>query len=260
VRSKRTQNRRHPNPTEKPVKFYGIQQCLAIFRERPRDIQRVFIQPHLLERFQVVKSWCGERGITLKVVEADELTRVAATEHHEGVCFEAKALRILPLHALMDSVSQQRNACLVVLEGVENPHNVGAIIRTACFFGVAGVVLISSQISNLSGAACRVSEGGAEVVPISIVREPRLVVNALRAKRFTLFATTPHRASSVYEVAWTEKTALLFGAEGTGLTQELLEASLERVVIPKRGPLESLNVGAAVAVLLAEAIGPRRKA
>lgn len=249
---------RPSRPPEKSVKFYGIQQCLAIFRERARDIERVFIQPHLVERFQAVKAWCGERGIPLKVVEAEELARVAATEHHEGVCFEARALRTLPLHALMDSVSQQRHACVVVLEGVENPHNVGAIVRTACFFGVAGVVLISNQITSLSGAACRVAEGGAEVVPISIVRDPRLVVNALRAKRFTLFATTPHRASSVYAVSWPDKTALLFGAEGTGLTQELLDASHERVVIPKRGPLESLNVGTAVAVVLAEASGPRR--
>jgi TrmH RNA methyltransferase len=196
--------------------------------------------------------------VPLKVIENEELTRVAATEHHEGVCFEAAPLRVLPLHALMDRVSQQRSGCVLVLEGVENPHNVGAIIRTACFFGVAGIVLVSKQLSSLSGAACRVAEGGAEVVPLAIVREPHEVVSALRVKRFTLFATTPHQATSVYGISWPERSALLFGAEGSGLSRELLEAAHERVAIPRQGPLESLNVGAAVAVVLAQTLGPRR--
>jgi TrmH RNA methyltransferase len=141
---------------------------------------------------------------------------------------------------------------VLVLEGVENPHNVGAIIRTACFFGVSAVILVSSQTGALSGAACRVAEGGAEVVPVVVTSDTALVVSKLRGDGFELVATTPHQARSVYSKEWPKSVALLFGAEGAGLSGELLEAADERVVIPRVGPLESLNVGAAVSSILTE--------
>jgi TrmH RNA methyltransferase len=156
------------------------------------------------------------------------------------------------LDVVLKKLSKLPARCVLVLEGVENPHNVGAIIRTACFFGVNAVVLISSQTSALSGAACRVAEGGAEVVPIVVTSDTTLIVSRLREEGFQLVATTPHQARSVYAKEWPKSVALLFGSEGTGLSQELLEGAHERVAIPRVGPLESLNVGAAVSSILTE--------
>jgi TrmH RNA methyltransferase len=234
------------------AKFYGIQACLGIFKHRRQDIQRVFVDPQVRSRFLEVERWCAKQRIPFKAVEVDELSRVAGTDHHEGVCFEAMRHRGDSFEAVLKKLSKLPSRCILVLEGVENPHNVGAIIRTACFFGVDAIVLISVQSVALSGAACRVAEGGAEVVPVVIANNVNVVVSTLRAEGFELVATTPHQASSVYSKTWPANVALLFGSEGSGLSPELLKAAHERVVIPRVGALESLNVGAAVASILTE--------
>lgn len=234
------------------VKFYGVQACRAIFRQRRNDISRVFVLAGQAEAFDDLLDWARRRGLPSKVVSSEELSRIAATEHHEGICCEASALKPLPVQKFVSRLAGESSGCVVVLEGVENPHNVGAILRTACFFGVSGVVIISQQISALSGAACRVSEGAAESVPVAIVRDAGEVLEALRKCGYSLVATTPHQAQSIYSLRWPAKVAVIFGAEGTGLSSALLETAIERIVIPRHGPLESLNVAAAVAGVLTE--------
>lgn len=210
------------------------------------------MDPQQSAAFDDVLQWSERRGIPHKIVESDELSRIAATEHHEGICCEAKPLQPLPVSKVLSRLNPASKSCVLVLEGVENPHNVGAILRTGCFFGVSAVVLISQQVSTLSGATCRVAEGAAESLPVAIVRDGNEVFAALRKQGYALIATTPHRARSLYSVRWPPKVALLFGAEGSGLSVAALEYADERVVIPRGGPVESLNVGAAVASVLTE--------
>jgi len=235
------------------TKFYGVQACLAIFEHRRADIRRVFILKELQDRFRHVGRWSERRGISCKVVEFEELSTVAGTDHHEGVCFEAKPLTLSAPGQIMTKLSDIQRGCVVILEGVENPHNVGAILRTACFFGVSAVIIRSAQMNNLSGAACRVAEGAAETLPIAIVHDYGNLFNVLKARGYSIVATTPHEARSVYSVKWPNKVAILFGAEGEGLSQQVMEIADTRVVIPRLGQMESLNVGTAVASVLTEA-------
>ena len=234
------------------TKFYGVQACRALFQHRRNEILRVFVQVELQESLKDILDWSERRGLPHKVVEYDELSRIAATEHHEGVCCEAKSLKALSVSAFTARLNDAPTGCVLVLEGVENPHNLGAILRTSCFFGVQGVVLVSQQVSALSGASCRVAEGAAELVPVVIVGHLDEVVTALKKCDYTLVATTPHRARSIYCVKWPQKVAVLFGAEGPGLSEAAMEAASERVIVPRLGAIESLNVGAAVASVLTE--------
>jgi TrmH RNA methyltransferase len=233
-------------------KFYGVQACLAIFKHRKGDIRRVFFVPELDASFREVAQWCERARVPYKVASSDELARVAATEHHEGVCFEARRHRRTSLAEVFKKKTPVSSRCIVVLEGVENPHNIGAIIRTLCFFGVTALVVVSSQGGVLSGAACRVAEGGAEVLPVVVEDDAVKVVTRLREEGFEIVATTPHKATSVYAKEWRRDVAILFGSEGSGLSTKLLELADERIVVPRVGPLESLNVGAAVASILTE--------
>lgn len=235
------------------TKFYGVQSCLAIFEHRRPEIRRVFVLEAIADRFRHVERWCDRRGVPWKVVEFEELSTIAGTDHHEGVCFEAKPLTLSTPAQIMTRLTDLQRGCLLVLEGVENPHNVGAILRTACFFGVTAVVIRSAQMNSLSGAACRVAEGAAEILPITIIREYSNLFNALKARGYSVIATTPHEARSLYSVKWPNKIAILFGAEGEGLSPEVMELADTRVVVPRLGQMESLNVGTAVASVLTEA-------
>jgi TrmH RNA methyltransferase len=226
---------------------------LALYEARRPDIKRIFVSPDLEETFDHVLNWADRKNIPWRIVEDDELSRVAATEHHEGVMIEAKPLEVYSPAQLVRKVSDMQRCALLLLEGVENPHNIGAILRTACFFGVQGVILQSQNVAALSGAACRIAEGAAEHLPIAFTKDNGPVFKALKEQGYTFVATTPHEARSVYSVKWPNKIVLMFGAEGSGLSEAALASADTRVVIPRIGPLESLNVSAAVSAVLTEA-------
>ena len=121
------------------AKFYGIQCCLTIFAVRRNEIRRVFVSQEREEAFRDVIAWAEQRGLPARVVDSEELGRVAGTEHHEGVCLEAKPLVGRPPGEVSRLLGELQRGLVLILEGVENPHNVGAILRTACFFGVDAV-------------------------------------------------------------------------------------------------------------------------
>jgi TrmH RNA methyltransferase len=232
------------------TKFVGVQACLSIVQRRTADVQRVFIEESRLPIFQEVLDQHLSQRVQIRVVEADELSRVAGTQHHEGVCVEASPAPLTSPAELMRIVKDSERAVVLLLEGVENPHNIGAILRTACFFGVTGVVISSKGLKGLSGSLCRIAEGAVELMPIVILDNTRDFLNVLEARGFTVVATTPHDARSLYEFTWPEKSVVMFGAEGTGLSASALGYADERISIPSHGPLESLNVGASVAAVL----------
>lgn len=238
---------------EPRAKYYGVRCCLAIFASRPDDIKRIFVTPEREELFAEMLEWAERKRVPFKVAAFDEVARVAMTEHHEGVMIEARPLQHLTPAALVRKVSDLQRGALLLMEGVENPHNVGAILRTACFFGVNGVILQSKNVSALSGAACRIAEGAAESIPIAFTADYGPTFRALKERGFSFVATTPHEARSIYSVKWPNKIVLMFGAEGGGLSQAALESADLRVVVPRVGPVESMNVGAAVASVLTEA-------
>jgi TrmH RNA methyltransferase len=238
---------------EERTKYYGVQCCLAIFEHRRADIKRIFVTPEREEAFDHVLEWAERKRVPFKIAEYDEIARVAATEHHEGVMIEARPLKLLAPGDLVRKVTDLQRGVILLMEGVENPHNVGAILRTACFFGVNGVFLQSKTVTSLSGAACRIAEGAAEHLPIAFTKDYEATFNALKNRGWSFVATTPHEARSMYSVKWANKVVLMFGAEGTGLSPAALESADVRVVVPRIGPLESLNVSAAVASVLTEA-------
>jgi TrmH RNA methyltransferase len=247
---------RRPHPAragEDIIKFIGVQCCLTIAEQRRSEIRRLFVSAEQTETFGRLLAWCNKRDIPTKIVEYEELARIAGTERHEGVCIEAKSVRILKPAEFVGRVADIQRGVVVLLQGVENPHNVGAILRTCCFFGVTGVVVQSEVMTTLSGAACRIAEGAAEHVQISIVRDARDVVEYLKEASFSVVATTPHEARSLYAVTWPDRVVIVFGAEGSGVSEEMLALADSKVAVPRLGPIESLNVATCVGSVLTEA-------
>jgi TrmH RNA methyltransferase len=136
------------------------------------------------------------------------------------------------------------------LDGVGNPHNFGAILRSAAHFGVAGLLLPPDSTLALSGAAARVAEGGAEAVPL--VRLPALpqAMQALRDADFGLAATLVEGGADLFKSTLPARLVYVMGAEGEGMDRALAQTCDLQVSIPGTGAVESLNVASATAVLL----------
>ena len=142
--------------------------------------------------------------------------------------------------------------CALWLDGVGNPHNLGAILRSAAHFGVAAMLLPKHSTLALSGAAARVAEGGAEAVPLVRLGRDDNAIAQLRGAGFTLAATVVHGGSDLFATALPQRLVYVIGAEGEGMIAELAAACDLRLSIPGTGAVESLNVAAATAVLLAQ--------
>ncbi|MGH8084283.1 MAG: TrmH family RNA methyltransferase [Lysobacter sp.] len=231
------------------LRLYGINAVSAVFRRRPEAIRKLYLSEARIAVLQPLLKWCAANRVGYRVVEEDDLRKLAASSHHEGVV--ADVLRELP-QALADWLGALPAGpqCAIWLDGVGNPHNLGAILRSAAHFGVAAILLPDDSGLALSGAAARVAEGGAEAVPM--VRMPRdAALVQLREAGFSLAATVVEGGADLFATDLPERLVYVLGAEGEGMDRGLAADCDLQLSIPGSGAVESLNVAAATAVLLA---------
>ncbi len=202
---------------------------------------------------QPLLAWCVKHRLGYRVVEEGDLDKLTGSRHHEGVCCDLARSPPLDLgHLLAMVLEAPAPSLLLWLDGVGNPHNLGALLRSAAHFGVDGVIVPAQSGLEVSGAAARVAEGAAEVVPFVQVATAADALYALQLHGYTLAATVPRAGVSLYDTPLPPRLALIFGAEGDGMSATLIAAAQQRLTIPGSGAIESLNVSASVAVVLGE--------
>lgn len=233
------------------LRLYGRNAIDAVFARRPEAIRKVYLLEARIPQLQPLLKWCAANRVGYRVVAEDDLRKLAASAHHEGIV--ADVLREAPqsLGAWLQSLPAGP-ACALWLDGVGNPHNLGAILRSAAHFGVSAVLLPKTSPLALSGAAARVAEGGAEAVPfVRLGREDNALAQ-LRSAGFALAATVVRGGDDLFATRLPERLVYVLGAEGEGMDADLANACDLRLGIPGSGKVESLNVSAATAVLLAQ--------
>ncbi len=234
------------------LRLYGLNAVQAVFERRPQAIRKLYLSQDRIGQLQPLLKWCVANRIGYRVVdEVDELRKLAASSHHEGVV--ADVLREPPqapsdwLRALPDG-----RCCALWLDGVGNPHNLGAILRASAHFGVSALLLPAESSLALSGAAARVAEGGAEAVPLVRLGSGDEAIAQLRGAGFILAATVVRGGDDLFKTQLPQRLVYVIGAEGEGMGDALAAACDLRLSIPGSGAVESLNVAAATAVLLAQ--------
>jgi TrmH RNA methyltransferase len=233
------------------LRLYGLNAVRAVFARRPQAIRKVYLLESRIPQLQPLLKWCAAHRIGYRVVEAPDLQKLAASTHHEGVVADVLREEPRSLTAWLRELPPGPQ-CALWLDGVGNPHNLGAILRSAAHFGAAAVLLPKHSPLLLSGAAARVAEGGAEHVPfVRLGREDNAIAQ-LHGTGFAIAATVVRGGSDVFEVALPHRLVYVIGAEGEGMDPRLAAAADVRVSIPGSGAVESLNVASATAVLLSQ--------
>ncbi|MFZ2754049.1 MAG: TrmH family RNA methyltransferase [Lysobacteraceae bacterium] len=235
------------------LRLYGLNAVRAVFARRPQAIRKLYLAEARIPQLQPLLKWCVANRVGYRVVEQDDLQKLAASAHHEGVV--AEVLREEPLSLSLSPWLRELSpgpCCALWLDGVGNPHNLGAILRSAAHFGVAAVLLPKHSTLAMSGAAARVAEGGAEsVLFVRLGREDNSIAQ-LHGAGFSLAATVVRGAADLFATKLPERLIYVLGAEGEGMDAELAKACDLRLSIPGSGAVESLNVAAATSVFLAE--------
>lgn len=233
------------------MRLYGFNAVQAVFAQRPDAIRKVYLAESRIPQLQPLLAWCVKQRIGYRVVEEADLGKLAASSHHEGVVADVLRVEPQPLSAWLQALPKGPVLALW-LDGVGNPHNFGAILRSAAHFGVAAILQSQESTLAVSGAAARVAEGGAEMVPLVRMQERDDSLAALRAAGFTLAATVVRGGQDLFSTKLPERLVYVMGAEGEGMDEDLAAACDLRLSIPGTGAVESLNVAAATAVFLAQ--------
>ena len=236
------------------MRIYGINPVVEALRAR--RVTAVRVSPRADERLAEIVQLAGEQGIPVRRANAHELDRFAKGGVHQGVVADVHDHIEFSVEELVAGAAG--TPLLVVLDQIEDPHNVGAILRTADAAGADGVIRQSRHAARLDGAAAKASAGAVAHVKIAEVVNVARALESLKAAGVWTVGLTGDAAKRYDEVDFTLPTALVVGAEGTGLRRLVRERCDWLVSIPMRGHIESLNVSVATGVALYEALRQRK--
>lgn len=233
------------------LRLYGVNAVREVFARRPQALRKLYLDEARVADFRDVMKWCAANRVGYRIVPEDDLRKLAASSHHEGVVADVERAPLPSLRDWLDTLPQGP-ACVLWLDGVGNPHNLGAILRSAAHFGVAALLVPASGELQLSGAAARVAEGGAEHVPLVRLSGDAVEdLAALHQAGFGSAATVVSGGDDLFAATPPKRLVYVLGAEQGGMDRDLARSCHRRVSIPGSGAVESLNVAAATAVLLA---------
>ena len=233
---------------ESETKIYGKNACLALFKKRPEDIIQFFLTKEKLQTMSHITKYCAAHKIAYHLVTREELEQMTKALHHEDVCMVIRKPASKNLDKYLSL--KQSSSLLIALENVTNPHNIGAILRSAAHFGVNGLIVPESKTAE-TPSAIRTSEGGSEFVDLYEAADFKKCLALLLKNGYQIITTSSHAKKTLYEVAWTKKVVIVFGEEADGLSKDIMGLG-EAIKIPGTDHVESLNVSVASAVILSD--------
>lgn len=239
---------------------FGLHAVRTLLKQRPERATRLIVQKgrddgRIAEIVQLAKA----ANIPTESRDPKELDRLAGAERHQGACLQVKPATVHGEGALDDLLDRlQAPPFLLVLDGIQDPHNLGACLRSADATGVHAVIVPRDRAAGLSPVVRKVASGAAEVVPLIQVVNLARTLKMLKERNVWVVGTDDQADKSLFESDLKGPLALVLGAEGPGLRRLTKESCDALITIPMVGAVESLNVSVATGVVLYEALRQRR--
>ena len=235
------------------MRYYGVHACLRIFQERAADIIKVYVVEERVKTFGALLKWCAQNKKSYRIIAHDQLARITESVHHEGVCIVAKEKASISFERWFSQIEKDKQpmSCLY-LDGVQDPHNLGAIIRTAAHFGVKYIFGDVALLPRLSPSAYRIAKGAAEVVSLVTLSDVSKALAQLKKAGFSLISATQDAKHSLYDTEFSSRNVFVFGAEDVGIRPKVRTICDKELQIPGANQIESLNVATAIGVVLGE--------
>lgn len=257
----RRQDDRRRRPAEAETRpesggaVYGLNPVLEALRAGTRRIEKIYIAEGAREhRINEIVDLARRGGIPFQKVQRDALERfVDRGANHQGVIAIAAAADYANADDLLAEISSMTCPLILVLDGIEDPRNLGAILRTAECAGVDAVFVPEHRAVGLTETVVKTAAGAAEYAKIAKVKNLNRLIEELKSNNIWVVGTSGAARSEYTQWDWTRPTALVLGSEGKGLHRLVAENCDELVKIPMRGRIESLNVSVAAGVVLFEA-------
>ncbi|MEG1634371.1 MAG: 23S rRNA (guanosine(2251)-2'-O)-methyltransferase RlmB [Rikenellaceae bacterium] len=242
---------------EKVLEIFGIRAVMeAILADK--EIDKVLIKRDSDNlQHEEIRQMCRERKIMVQEVPQEKISRMTRG-NHQGVIAVLSPIEYVDIMEIYDQLIEDGKVPLiVVLDSITDVRNFGGIARSAECAGAHALVVSLKNSAPVNADAIKTSAGALTVIPVCRVGSIRNCLKFLQSKEVQLVAATEKADKRIYDADFTKPTAIIMGSEDKGISQEILKMCDERLSIPLKGDIESLNVSAAAAVMLFEAVRQR---
>lgn len=240
-----------------PKVLFGFHAVGVRLKTTPRSIIEIYYEPTRRDaRMRQFLERANEAGVRLIEADGMRLAKLAGSHGHQGVAARVEILaQTSSLDDLLDGI--EGPPLLLVLDGVTDPHNLGACLRVADGAGAHAVIAPKDHAVGVNATVAKVASGAAETVPYFMVTNLSRTLNELKERSIWCIGTSDGTSKTIYQMDLKVPVALVMGAEGDGMRQLTRKTCDELVGIPMRGAVESLNVSVASGVCLYEALRQR---
>lgn len=240
--------------------IYGMHAVDALLEKQPERVIEVYVlKGRDDERLNAVIAKANEWGVSVQYMQRKALDEKSDGEQHQGIIARVKATKVLTdndLDACIDNLDVP--PFLLILDGVTDPHNLGACLRSADAAGVHAVIIPKDNSASLTPIVRKVACGAAESVPLIHVTNLARTMRSLQDKGIWIYGTAGEATQNIYNCKLEGGMALAMGAEGKGLRRLTREHCDELIKLPMAGAVSSLNVSVATGICLFEVVRQRR--
>ena len=234
--------------------LYGLHPVEEALRAGGRRLEYVLISRDRSAKLEHLAELCRAAGVRCSLSGKDELTKIAKTDAHQGAVAAVRERQFLTIEDLLRAKARFGRKFILALDGVEDPHNLGALLRTADGAGVDGVVLPERRSAPISGVVAKTSAGASEHVAIAKVTNVTRSLEQMKKENVWVIGLDERGTMNYTDFDWNTDCCLVLGAEGAGL-HELVKKTCDYLLkIPMTGSVSSLNVSVAGAVVMYEAL------
>ena len=251
-----------------PKVLFGFHAVGVRLKTAPQSIVEIYFEPTRRDaRMRQFIDKVNEAGVRLIEADGMRLSKLCGGHGHQGVAARVHSIeQVHSLDELLENLEssqlalpkdQRVNPLILVLDGVTDPHNLGACLRVADGAGVHAVIAPKDHAAGINATVAKVASGAAETVPYFMVTNLARTLGELKERNIWIIGTSDAAAQTLYQADLTGPVALVLGAEGAGMRQLTCKTCDQLVSIPMRGAVESLNVSVASGVCLYEAMRQR---
>ena len=237
--------------------IFGFHSVESVIKNDPVNILQLLVEKNRSDkRMMQLVNYAESQGISVEYLKKTDLEKQADSRKTQGIAIRYKATAQQPSKSLED-ILQKEDAFLLVLDGVTDPHNLGACLRSADAAGVDAVIVPKDRAAGITPTARKVACGAAETVPFFQVTNLARTLKQLKDNDVWIAGTAGEAENNIYDVEFSGKLALVMGAEEKGMRRLTRENCDQLIKLPMAGQVESLNVSVATGVCLFEIVRQR---
>ncbi|MFH1073531.1 MAG: 23S rRNA (guanosine(2251)-2'-O)-methyltransferase RlmB [Candidatus Firestonebacteria bacterium] len=238
--------------------IFGKNACFEVLRSKSRLIRRMAIAKEMKSELHDILALAKETSTALQYISKKDMDRLAKGTAHQGVIIFTYAKEYVEIEDILEAAAlKEEKPFILILDSVQDPHNLGAIIRTAECAGCHGIIIPKQNSVHVTATVEMVSTGATEYMLISMVSNLNYAVSLLKKHNVWITGVEAEAAKEYYNEDYTGGIALVFGGEGEGIRKSLKENCDFLVKLPMKGSIPSLNVSVSAGIMMYEVLRQR---